>query len=274
MAIGKAVIPAAGLGTRMRPLTDALPKELLPLGQKTALQHILDEISGAGLVSAQIISSPNKKILNDAIERLSLAAGGPRLSIKMQDPPRGLGDAVLQAEHFSEGEPFAVALGDSLLLPDRAPETLRRLVETYENERADAAILFSEVPENEVGLYGIADPDSDREIFKLRGIIEKPDCGAAPSRLAVVGRYVLSPAVFSFLRAVKPDKKGEIQLTSAFEAMIRDGKKIVGLRMARSDKRSDIGSMRGYCAAFVDFALCDPALKGEFKTHIKGVTRD
>lgn len=273
MAINKALIPAAGLGTRMKPLTDALPKELLPLGRRTALQHILSELAEAGISAAQIVSSPKKALMNAAVERLTALNQDLKISTAMQDPPLGLGHAVLQGEAFAAGEPILVALGDSLLSPNEAGSLSRACADLYLKEKADAVILFGEVPEADVSLYGIADPETDGPTFKLKGIIEKPAASDAPSRLAIFGRYILSPSIFDYLRRVVPDKKGEIQLTSAFEAMLRDGKTILGLRLDSSLRRYDLGSISGYYEAFVDFALSDESLGSGFESALKSAVQ-
>lgn len=238
--IQKAVIPAAGLGTRFLPATKATPKEMLPVVDKPAIQYVVEEAAAAGLSDVLMITGRNKRALEDHFDRnyelesaLTRKGDDERL-VRVQESsdlatihyvrqgdPRGLGHAVLCAEPHVGDEPFAVLLGDDLIDP-RDP-LLARMTEIQEREGGSVVALMEVAPE-QVHLYGCAaveaTPASD--VVRVTGLVEKPEPGEAPSNLAVIGRYVLDPAVFGVLHETEPGRGGEIQLTDALQQLAAD----------------------------------------------------
>ncbi|MEU0086098.1 UTP--glucose-1-phosphate uridylyltransferase GalU [Streptomyces sp. NPDC006274] len=235
--ISKAVIPAAGLGTRFLPATKATPKEMLPVVDKPAIQYVVEEAVAAGLSDVLMITGRNKRPLEDHFDRnyeleeaLSRKGDAGRLA-KVQESsdlatmhyvrqgdPRGLGHAVLCAEPHVGDQPFAVLLGDDLIDP-RDP-LLARMVEVQERE-GGSVIALMEVDPAQIHLYGCAavKPTAEGDVVKITDLVEKPDPADAPSNLAIIGRYVLDPAVFAILRETEPGRGGEIQLTDALQKL-------------------------------------------------------
>ncbi|MDO4573996.1 MAG: UTP--glucose-1-phosphate uridylyltransferase [Planctomycetia bacterium] len=279
MAIKLAVIPVAGRGTRLIPLTKSLPKEMLPVGRKPVVQYVVEELSRSGLerllfvtgatktaienyfdLDVELIDHLRKTGKEDLLEELAFEKADLQYFYTRQRRQLGLGHAILCAESFIGNEPFVVALGDTILgVPSKA-NIVRRMIEQFELKKADAVIAFEEVPESEVHRYGIAAPVSlrDPEVFRLARIVEKPNVAEAPSCLAVASRYVFRPSIFGYLRDTKPGKNNEIQLTDAIQAMIADGKKVYGVRVLPEEHRFDIGNFGSYFDAFLEFALADP----------------
>ena len=237
MAVTKAVIPAAGLGTRFLPATKASPKEMLPVVDKPAIQYVVEEAARAGLDDVLMVTGRNKRPLEDHFDRVveleqALAAKGDTERLRLvqeassiatihyvrQGDPRGLGHAVLAAAQHVGNEVFAVLLGDDLIDPrDRLLETM---IEVQEREGGSVVALM-EVPKDTISLYGCAAiEDAGGDVVRVTGLVEKPPVEEAPSNLAVLGRYVLSPSVFAILRTTQPGRGGEIQLTDALQELI------------------------------------------------------
>jgi len=233
----KAVIPAAGLGTRFLPATKATPKEMLPVVDTPAIQYVVEEAVAAGLDDVLMITGRNKKSLEDHFDRnveleLALEAKGDAARLAQvrhtselaqvhyvrQGDPRGLGHAVLVAAAHVGDEPFAVLLGDDLIDP-RDP-LLSRMLEVQE-ARGGSVVALMEVPREQIQLYGCAavEPTGDADVVAITGLVEKPDPDEAPSSYAVIGRYVLHPAVFDVLRTTAPGRGNEIQLTDALQTL-------------------------------------------------------
>jgi UTP--glucose-1-phosphate uridylyltransferase len=238
-AVTKAVIPAAGLGTRFLPATKASPKEMLPVVDKPAIQYVVEEAVAAGLTDLLVITGRGKRALEDHFDRMwelesALEAKGDdqRLALvresaeladvhySRQGEPRGLGHAVLCAAAHVGDEPFAVLLGDDLIDP-RDP--LLVPMTDVQRERGGSVVALMEVPRDQVSMYGCAAvEDATGDVVRITGLVEKPDPAEAPSNLAVIGRYVLSPSVFEVLRDTKPGRGNEIQLTDALQTMCQD----------------------------------------------------
>lgn len=282
MPVTKAVVPVAGLGTRLLPATKSQPKEMLPVGRKPVVQYVIEEIEQAGLRSVLFVTGRNKTAIEDHFDRdseLRRALANAKKSDLLaalayedanveflyirQSEQLGLGHAISLAEGYAEGQPFAVALGDSIIESKQSPTVLRRLIDAFERAGASAAIAFEEVEPDDVVHYGIADPADTLpgfggDVFRLRGLVEKPSVADAPSRYAIAGRYVVSSAVFDALRRTLPGKGGEIQLTDALRIMLDEGKTLIGLRMRAGECRHDIGNFESYFRSFLHFALADP----------------
>jgi UTP--glucose-1-phosphate uridylyltransferase len=235
MPIRKAVIPAAGLGTRFLPATKAVPKEMLPVVDTPAIQYVVEEAVRAGLHDVLMITGRGKRPLEDHFDRAvelesALAAKGDtdrlervqratdlaQVHYVRQGDPKGLGHAVLVAEGHVGDEAFAVLLGDDLVDP-RDP-LLSTMIEVQEREGGSVVALM-EVPREQINLYGCAAVEGDGDVVRITGLVEKPSPEEAPSNLAVIGRYVLAPSVFEVLHRTKPGRGGEIQLTDALQEM-------------------------------------------------------
>ena len=234
--ITKAVIPAAGLGTRFLPATKASPKEMLPVVDKPAIQYVVEEAARAGLDDVLLITGRGKRALEDHFDRvveleqmlqekgdlakLALVREASELATihyVRQGDPRGLGHAVLAAAQHVGDEPFAVLLGDDLIDPRDA--LLTTMVEVQRREGGSVVALM-QVPHDNIGLYGCAAVDGAGDVVRITGLVEKPPVDEAPSDLAVIGRYILSPTVFEVLRRTPPGRGGEIQLTDALQELI------------------------------------------------------
>jgi UTP--glucose-1-phosphate uridylyltransferase len=235
MAIRKAVIPAAGLGTRFLPATKAVPKEMLPVVDTPAIQYVVEEAVAAGLTDVLVITGRGKRPLEDHFDRMveleqALEAKGDtarlaavrhatelgQIHYVRQGDPRGLGHAVLVAEPHVGHEPFAVLLGDDLVDP-RDP-LLSTMIEVAEREGGSVVALM-QVPKDQISMYGCAAVTGEGDVVRITGLVEKPAAEDAPSDLAVIGRYVLSPTVFEVLQRTAPGRGGEIQLTDALQEL-------------------------------------------------------
>jgi UTP--glucose-1-phosphate uridylyltransferase len=180
-----------------------------------------------------------------------------------------LGDAVLCAEHFAGNEPFVVALGDSIIGRHKPSLIVQRLIAAFEAHGASCAIAVEEVPPEQVSMYGIVKPSADNEVFELTDLIEKPKRAEAPSNWAIAGRYVFAPDLFDAIKRTGFDHRGELQLTDAIRLMLREGKRAVGVRLPREEKRYDIGNFESYFETFVEFALTDPECGPRLRQHVK-----
>ncbi len=270
----KAVIPAAGLGTRLRPLTNAFPKELLPIGREPVLAHIVRELRLAGITQAAFIVSESKpQIRNYFGEEFDEAISGRpdlpplRCAYLVQPHQKGLGDAILQAEEWTGGESFVVAFGDCLIDAPDSSLPLRRLLETFIRESAVAAVLVERVALEKVSRYGILSPhtpiesenESESEApFRAGDIVEKPSPESAPSRLAVAARWALSPKIFDALRSGQLDSRGELNLTDPVRSLLKSGGALWGVPLMEGEARRDIGNYESFFAAFLRFAFRDP----------------
>ncbi len=287
--IRKAVIPAAGHGTRFIPATKAQPKEMLPIVDKPAIQHVVEEAVQAGLRDILIITGRGKRSLEDHFDRSFelehyLESKGDiemlrrvrhisdlaQISYVRQKEQLGLGHAVLVAKDLVGHEPFAVILSDDVVVANRP--AVGQLVHAYERMHA-SVIAVMEVPHEETGRYGIIDAEpaeatGDRRLFRLRGVVEKPDPSAAPSNLAIIGRYVLSPKVFEKLEQTPRGAGGEIQLTDAIQALMVE-QDVYGY--AFEGVRYDAGTTMGWLKASVELALERPDIGAEFRRYLAGL---
>ncbi|MFE2937575.1 UTP--glucose-1-phosphate uridylyltransferase GalU [Streptomyces sp. NPDC059255] len=286
--ITKAVIPAAGLGTRFLPATKATPKEMLPVVDKPAIQYVVEEAVAAGLSDVLMVTGRNKRPLEDHFDRnyeleqaLTRKGDAGRLA-KVQESsdlatmhyvrqgdPRGLGHAVLCAAPHVGDQPFAVLLGDDLIDP-RDP-LLARMVEVQEREGGSVVALM-EVDPAQIHLYGCAavEPTGDTDVVKVHDLVEKPDAADAPSNYAIIGRYVLDPAVFGILRTTEPGRGGEIQLTDALQQLSAD-EKIGGPvhGVVFQGRRYDTGDRGDYLRAIVRLACEREDLGPDFRTWLR-----
>jgi UTP--glucose-1-phosphate uridylyltransferase len=278
MPIDLAVVPVAGHGTRLLPSTKSQPKEMLPVGRKPVVQYVVEEMALSGIrrllfvtgpgktsienhfdISAELIASLREAGKEELLEELDFERQGLDYFYTRQRRQLGLGHAVLCARPVVGNQPFAVALGDTIIGLHAQTQIMRRMMEEFERSRADAVIAFTEVPPAEVVNYGIARPrDPERPVIELADIVEKPAVADAPSNLAVAARYVFAPGIFDLLAQTSPGKGGEIQLTDAIRSLIKRGGKVLGVRLPAGERRFDIGNFETYFQAFCEFALTDP----------------
>jgi UTP--glucose-1-phosphate uridylyltransferase len=275
MNINIAVVPVAGLGTRLLPATKSQPKEMLPVGRKPVVQYVVEELTRAGMERLLFITGPSKTSIEnhfdmhgeliqtlrengkeELLAELEFERAPVQYFYTRQRQLLGLGHAVLCAREFVGAEPFVVALGDSIIGLNAQSEIVREMTRVFSAQRADAVVAFEAVPRNEVMHYGIAAPKSDGAIFEIADVIEKPNEDEAPSNLAIAARYVFAPRIFDALARTAPGKGGEIQLTDAIRRVIQDGGRVFGITL-RDERRYDIGNFDAYFRAFVEFALAD-----------------
>ena len=273
----KAVIPAAGSGTRLLPATKSQAKEMLLVGRKPVIQHVAEEIQGAGINKILIVTNQKKRALEDHFDphlnhfsQLQEIDNDIEFFYTRQSHPKGLADAISKAETFVNNEPFVVCLGDSIIQSKPKSNVLDSLIETYMRNQANASILFEEVALESVVKYGIAAPDFEQGLtFSIADIVEKPSVDKAPSNLAVAARYVFSPEIFDYIRQTKPGRNNEIQITDSIRLALQNQGRVFGLKLDHGEKRFDIGNYRAYFEAFFRFSLADPEFGSEFREYAK-----
>lgn len=282
--IRKAIFPAAGLGTRFLPATKASPKEMLPIVDKPMIQYAVEEAIDCGIEEFIIITGRHKRAIEDhfdsayELEEKLKVDGKKKLLDEInklshinfayirQRVALGLGHAILCARPFVKDEPFAVILSDDVIDPDYP--LLKDMIKTYE-EVDCPVIALEEVPESEVSRYGIVDGVLEGDVFRITSLVEKPKRENAPSNLAIIGRYILTPDVFRILGRQKAGAGGEIQLTDALKELLR--KRSLYGYLIKKGKRYDAGDKVGFLKATVDLALKNSEVSGPFKSFIRDV---
>ncbi|AIQ62267.1 UTP--glucose-1-phosphate uridylyltransferase [compost metagenome] len=285
MKIKKAVIPAAGLGTRFLPATKAQPKEMLPIVDKPAIQYIVEEAVRSGIESIIIVTGRNKKSIEDHFDKSveleqTLEEKGKEDLLRevraiselasihyiRQKEPLGLGHAILCAEQFIGDEPFAVLLGDDIMVSETP--ALQQMMQLYER-RPMTIVGVQQVPKQETGKYGIIDSDGGRAgVHQVKGLVEKPDPSLAPSSYAVMGRYILEPSIFSVLAGLTRGAGGEYQLTDALHEICR---KEGLLALDLQGRRYDIGDKFGYIQATLEIGLQREELRPQLLPYLRGL---
>lgn len=281
--IKKAIIPAAGLGTRFLPATKAQPKEMLPIVDKPTIQYIVEEAVASGIEDIIIVTGRSKRAIEDhfdksyelesELERLQkteLLSGVREISNMAnihyirQKEARGLGHAILCAKTFAGNEPFAVLLGDDIV--DSRPPCLEQLIDAF-NVYNTTILGVQHVEKSEVSKYGIVDcTKEDNKLYRVNDLVEKPNIEAAPSNIAILGRYIITPTVFDILEKTKPGSGGEIQLTDALKTL----SKIEPMYAYEfSGRRYDVGNKLGFLEATVEFSLKREDLKDEFFDYLE-----
>jgi UTP--glucose-1-phosphate uridylyltransferase len=289
--VRKAVFPAAGLGTRFLPATKAQPKEMLPLVDKPLIQYGVEEVIHSGVQNIIIVTGRGKASIEDhfdvsfELEHL-LESRGKRdmlsavrsisdmidISYVRQREALGLGHAVLRAKELVGMEPFAVVLSDDVI--DAEIPCMRQLLDVYEYFGASVLALM-EVPQENISAYGVVDAEpvahngSRNSLFRIRNMVEKPKASEAPSNLAIIGRYVLTPEIFSSIESIQPGSGGEIQLTDGLRHLLRN-RPIYGLKFEGT--RYDAGDKLGFLKATVEFALKRHDLGADFRSYIKSLS--
>lgn len=282
--IKKAVIPAAGLGTRFLPATKAQPKEMLPIVDKPAIQYIVEEAVQSGIEDILIITGRNKRAIEDHFDKsveleLTLEEKEDRELLDLvrnisslanihyirQKEPKGLGHAIYCAKTFINNEPFAVLLGDDIVDSKTKP-CLQQLIDIY-NEYGASIIGVQEVPKADVSKYGIVSGKMvDERLYKVNNLVEKPSIEGAPSNIAILGRYIIEPEIFEILEHTKPGAGGEIQLTDALKELSTKQDVYAYIFEGR---RHDIGNKLGFLQATVEFALKREDLKDAFIAYLR-----
>lgn len=284
MKVRKAVIPAAGLGTRLLPATKAVPKEMLPILDKPAIQYIVEEAVEAGIEEILIITNRGKEAIEnhfdisyelekhleeknnqEMLEMLKPISKMAKIYFIRQQSPNGLGHAVGMAKEFIKNEPFAVLLGDDLFYHEEN-NCLKSLIDIYDKEKKSVFALMK-VPIEDVNKYGIISGKKIEEnLYEVKGLIEKPSPMEAPTNLAVMGRYVFTSKIFEMIDETKPGKGGEIQLTDAMYKLLA----FQGMYGYIFDgKRYDTGNLQGYLRTIVDYALRRDDISESFKAFLK-----
>lgn len=286
--VRKAIIPAAGLGTRFLPATKAMPKEMLPIVDKPTIQYIVEEAIESGIEDIIIVTGKDKRAIEDHFDSAHLLEtrlaesekfellNAVQLSSKVdihyirQKSPLGLGHAVWTARKFIGDEPFAVLLGDDIIQAETPG--LKQLITQFD-EQQSSVIGMMEVPENETYRYGIINPAEQMgKLYRAKGFVEKPRAGTAPSNMAIIGRYVFTPEIFKYLDQMKVGAGGEIQLTDAIE-QLNTIQNVYGY--AFDGKRYDVGEKLGFVETTIEFALQRPDLREDLikfmKTKLEGL---
>ena len=281
----KAVIPAAGFGTRFLPATKAQPKEMLPVFDKPTIQYVIEEAVASGIDDILIVTGKNKRSIEDHFDKsfeleYTLKQAGKTKYLKQvqditdladicyirQKEQKGLGDAIYCARSFIGDEPFAVMLGDDIV--DNDVPCLKQLMSAYEEYRTTILGVQSVAPED-ANKYGIINAKYiEDSVYKVKDLVEKPEPGKQPSNIAILGRYIITPEIFEILENQKPGKGGEVQLTDALKTL---SKKEAMYAYEFEGRRYDVGDKLGFLEATVDFALKKPELQGPFMEYLKKV---
>lgn len=289
MPVDLAVVPVAGRGTRLLPLTKSQPKEMLPVGREPVVQYVAEELAMSGVRRIVFVTGPGKTAIEnhfdtDAVLIDSLRENGQEDLLGTLDFERialdfiytrqrrqlGLGHAILCAQPVVQDQPFVVALGDSIIGVRGNSTIVSRLIDVFESQNADAVIAFEAVPEEEVVHYGIASIGAaERDYFELRDLVEKPSVADAPSQLAVAARYVFKADLFRYLQRTTAGKGNEIQLSDAISMWLREGARVLGIELVGQERRFDIGNFPSYFRAFFEFAVNDPLYGPGLSTYAR-----
>jgi UTP--glucose-1-phosphate uridylyltransferase len=288
MKVRKAIIPAAGLGTRFLPATKAQPKEMLPIVDKPTLQYIIEEAVNSGIEEILIVTGRNKKSIEDHFDKsieleLELEAKGKHdlldevrkisdmvnIHYIRQKEPKGLGHAIYCAKSFIGDEPFAVLLGDDIVHADKP--CLKQMIEVYEQYRT-SILGVQKVPNKDVSKYGIVDGiQLENGLYKVKGLVEKPAVEDTPSDVAILGRYIINSKIFKILEHTRPGKGGEIQLTDALTELAKQEPMYA---YHFEGKRYDVGEKQGFLEATVEFALRREDLRERFLEYLLKITKE
>ena len=284
--IRKAIIPAAGLGTRFLPATKAQPKEMLPIVDKPTIQYIIEEAIASGIEEILIITGRNKKCIEDHFDKsveleMELKKHNKTELLELvqdisemvdihyirQKEPKGLGHAISCAKTFVGNEPFAILLGDDIVYNPEKP-CLKQLIDCYD-EYKTSILGVQSVDKESVSKYGIVDGiEIEGRVCKVKGLVEKPSVDEAPSNTAILGRYIVTPRIFDILDNTKPGKGNEIQLTDALLQLMNEEAMYA---YNFEGRRYDVGDKLGYLEATVEYALRKPELRDEFVKYLKGI---
>ncbi len=283
MEIKKAVIPAAGLGIRFLPVTKSQPKEMLPIVDKPVIHFVVEELVNSGINDIIIITGRGKRAIEDyfdftpELENYLKNSGQSHLLKSVDDilnrasihfirqkEPKGLGDAILCAEKHIGNEPFVVALGDDIVVSKQP--AAKQVIDIF-NKYNSSVIGVEEVPKEFISSYGVINGNKiDDNVFQVKDLVEKPKADEAPSNMGIVGRYVLTPEIFSALKQTVPGHKNEIQLTDALKSMLKT-QNVFAYKL--EGKRYDVGSKLGYLKATIEIALQRDDLKSDVRVYLE-----
>jgi len=287
--ITSAVVPVAGMGTRMLPATKSQPKEMLPVGKKPIVQYVVEELVAAGIEEILFVTGRGKHSIEnhfdfdhqlmrllretgkeDLLEELEFERFTTHFFYTRQRLQRGLGDAILCAERFAGDAPIAVALGDSIIGMSTS-SCVRRMIEAADNDRNVCIIAVEEVDPKLVSHYGVIQPKGSAAgaLFEIADLVEKPAVNEAPSNLVIAGRYILPPRIFEAIRRTEPGANGEIQLTDAIRLLREYGCRLLALRLPPGERRYDIGNFESYFETFIEFALADREFGPRLRERVK-----
>ena len=284
--IRKAIIPAAGLGTRFLPATKAQPKEMLPIVDKPTIQYIIEEAIASGIEEILIITGRNKKCIEDHFDKsveleMELKKNNKNELLEVvqdisemvdihyirQKEPKGLGHAIRCAKTFVGDEPFAILLGDDIVYNEEKP-CLKQLIDCY-NEYKTSILGVQTVDRENVSKYGIVDGITiEDRVIKVKGLVEKPSVEEAPSNTAILGRYIVTPKIFDILDNTKPGKGNEIQLTDALMQLLKEEAMYA---YNFEGRRYDVGDKLGFLEATVEYALRKPEIRDDFIDYLRGI---
>jgi UTP--glucose-1-phosphate uridylyltransferase len=290
----KAIVPAAGLGTRLLPATKSQPKEMLPVGRKPVVQYVVEELQAAGLRQILIVTGRRKRAIEDHFDAdpqlvaalkqagneamlgdLAYLESKARLFYTRQSTPQGLGHAVSLGADFVDDDACVVALGDSIIAAQDPAASLGQMLRAQRDLDAAAVVAVERVPAQETYRFGIvkingAEPPPGEPV-PMTDIVEKPPMGTADSTLAVAARYVFAPAIFDALRRTLPDSRGEVQLSDAIKILIQMGQPVYAWTLHPDERRYDVGNFESYFRTFIDFALADERYGYLARKYIKAI---
>ena len=281
--VRKAVVPVAGAGTRLFPASKSQPKEMLPVGRKPVVQYVIEELQVAGIEQFLLVTGPKKSAIENHFDQdaelsgllqrstdaeradLVIADGVKGLFYTRQSAPTGVADAVGMAGEFVGDEPFVVAFGDTIV---RGAGLLPRMIQTHLAADASCTVAVEEVLPEDTYRFGIIDPEPAPDGIAVRGLVEKPQPGRAPSNLAIVGLYVFSPAIFDAIDATRPGLGGERWLTDSIAMLVREAPPVRAVCLQPGERRYDIGNFESYFKAFIDFAATDERYGAAIRQYI------
>ncbi|MBN1402434.1 MAG: UTP--glucose-1-phosphate uridylyltransferase [Anaerolineae bacterium] len=302
--IVKAVVPVAGMGTRLLPATKSQPKEMLPVGRKPVVQYVVEELEAAGVNQILFVTGRKKVAIEDHFDHdpelvSTLTSGGgyalleelkytetdARFFYTRQSVPRGLADAINHAKEFAGEDHFVVALGDSIIRQISSPfgasspgsGLLQEMIRIHLEQGAACTIAVEEVAPDDVYRYGIVKPKGEVPAsgeFELDDLVEKPRIESAPSNLAIAARYVFSPLLFEAIYRTAPDRSGELQLTDSIRLLLQLGHKVQAVRLREGERRYDIGNFESYFKAFIDLAVADEKYGYMVRQYLKRKARE
>tara|TARA_B100000902_G_C27254745_1_gene887202 strand:- start:49 stop:954 length:906 start_codon:yes stop_codon:yes gene_type:complete len=300
MNIEKAIVPVAGIGTRLLPTTKALPKEMLPVGRLPIIHRVIEELVSAGITQILFVTNRSKNIIENHFDDYSELImyleqeQDPRLGeslfgygnagiqffsirqpfAKGKNRPNGTGGAVLAAKNFVKNDPFVVAFGDSIIHSSGSPNLLKRLIYSHIENQSDTTIATYEVADNLTQHYGIIEVEPSEKYAnesRVTSILEKPKPTQTPSRLAISARYVFNSDIFTRISLTEPAINGEFYLTDAIAEQIKIDKTVRTVRLTEKEKRYDIGNHLAYFKTFIDFAITDPDHGHELREYLKKI---
>ncbi len=293
--VRKAIIPVAGLGTRLLPATKSQPKEMLPVGRKPCVQYVVEELLVEGVEQVLFVTGPGKAAIENHFDRnkdvMELLVNSGRLDLAKefdlqesarfyytrQSSPSGLGDAVRYGKEFVGDDLCLVALGDSIISGTLVPGVIQRMINAFQDHGADAVVAVRLVEPSQVHRYGIVAPQDEvlTEIpFTVSRLIEKPSERDAPSRFAIAGRYLFNKKIFDAIERTVPHKGGEVQLTDAIQIMIHQGAKVLAVPLQGDEIRHDIGNFADYFKAFLRFAADDQEYGGQVRREMSTILEE